>query len=74
LGREEIHIDYKGIIQSFIKPDIAVRLMSMGFIPGKKVEILRKSPLGNTWYILMDGKYFALRDTEICTIEFSKVV
>jgi len=74
LSREEIHIDFKGIIQSFQKPDIAVRLMSMGFMPGKKIEILRKSPLGSTWYILMDGKYFALRDTEICAIEFANVV
>jgi ferrous iron transport protein A len=46
--------------------------MAMGLLPGSSVEMVRKSPFGNTVYIRCGNHHVALRDNEAATIVIAK--
>ncbi|GAA5221437.1 FeoA family protein [Membranihabitans marinus] len=46
-----------------------VRLLELGFLPGKKIEVIRKSPFGHTFYIKTNSGCFALRKNEASSIQ-----
>lgn len=52
---------------------IACKLMAMGLLPGSPVELVRKSPFGNTLYIRSGNHQVALRDNEASSIIVAKV-
>jgi Fe2+ transport system protein FeoA len=57
-----------GIIMGFENPELANKLISMGFIPGKSLELIRSS--FSTKYVKIDSEFFALRKVEFEGIIF----
>ncbi|REJ85256.1 MAG: ferrous iron transport protein A [Bacteroidetes bacterium] len=58
----------KGIIDSFTDPDLSLKLLEMGCIPGEEVEIVRIAPLGDPIAINVAGYILGLRKSEAGTI------
>ncbi len=51
-------------ILSFDHQLVARKLITMGVIPGKEIEIIRKAPFGGAYYIRVSDLYFAIRKVE----------
>lgn len=49
------------------------RLLELGFLPGRSVEVIRKSPFGNTLYVKVNTGCIALRKNEASGIAVSPV-
>ena len=60
-------------ILSYSNGFIASKLMAMGLLPGSTVELVRRSPFGNTLYVRSGNHQVALRDNEASTIIVAKV-
>lgn len=43
---------------------IAVRLLEMGFVPGTRVELVKKAPLGDPLELRLRGYHLSLRRAE----------
>jgi len=54
----------KGTIESFTSPDLALKLMEMGCIPGEIVIIEQVAPLGDPISIRVAGYSLSLRLNE----------
>ena len=50
----ELSAGQKGIIDSFEKDDIFIKLMEMGCVPGEKVKVEQIAPLGAVSYTHLD--------------------
>lgn len=58
-----------GAIDRFTDNNIANKLIAMGLLPGSSVQLVRKTPLGNTLYIKANNHFFlALRKQEAACI------
>lgn len=56
----------KGRIESIHDPIIAKQLYSMGITPGNDIEIIRKGPFGQSFYVLIGSDFrVALRKEEV---------
>jgi ferrous iron transport protein A len=53
---------------SFADQALACKLTSMGFLPGTRVELVRKAPFGNAYYVKADGVRMALREEEALNV------
>lgn len=53
---------------TFTDPALACKLTSMGVLPGVQIEMVRKSPFGDAYYVKVDGVRLALRNEEAATI------
>lgn len=53
---------------SFTDPSLACKLTAMGVLPGATIEMVRKSPFGDAFYIKVDGVRLALRTEEAANI------
>lgn len=53
---------------SFTNPALACKLTSMGVLPGVVIEMVRKAPFGDAYYIKADGVRLALRKEEAASI------
>lgn len=53
---------------SFTDPSLACKLTAMGVLPGAIIEMVRKSPFGDAFYIKVDGIRLALRSEEAQSI------
>jgi Fe2+ transport system protein FeoA len=62
---KELRYRQQGIIIGFSDENIAKKLLSMGFMLGNQITIVRKAPLGNVFYAKIDGINIALRDNEM---------
>ena len=60
-------------IDSIAESSIKQRLMTMGLIPGTRVEVLRSAPLGDPIAIRLRAYNLALRKDDAEKIEVSKV-
>lgn len=54
----------KGVVRGFKDDFLAQKLMSMGILPGTKIEFVRVAPLGGACYVKADNLILALRKTE----------
>ena len=50
-----------GVIDSFIKDDISVKLMEMGCVPGERISIEQIAPLGDPISVSVAGYILSLR-------------
>jgi len=50
-----------GIIDSFVKDDISVKLMEMGCVPGERISVEQIAPLGDPISISIAGYILSLR-------------
>ena len=64
----ELHIGEKGIIHSFEKDDIFIKLMEMGCVPGELVQVIQVAPLGDPISIAVSGYTLSLRISEASSI------
>ena len=53
---------------AFDDPALAGKLTAMGVLPGSIVEMVRKAPFGQAYYIKADGVRLALREEEAASI------
>lgn len=53
------------IISHFTDDRLASKLMAMGVLPGSKISLIRKAPMGGGWYIQVDNKVIAMREQEM---------
>lgn len=65
----ELNIGEKCLISQFNDPRIEAKLMAMGIFPGRPLELIRRSTLGHTLYIRVDGLLMALRKEEASCIQ-----
>jgi ferrous iron transport protein A len=64
----ELSAGQKGIIDSFEKDDIFIKLMEMGCVPGEKVKVEQVAPLGDPISISVSGYMLSLRLSEANSI------
>ncbi|MCB0651213.1 MAG: ferrous iron transport protein A [Saprospiraceae bacterium] len=71
LPLSEFKIGQKGLIAQYNNERIAGKLISMGALPGQKLQLVRKAPFGGALYV-KNGKYIiALRKDEASCIIMS---
>ena len=54
----------KGILKSIDDDAIATKLISMGMLPGKIIELVRRIPFGGGIYVKVEDMVMALRIVE----------
>lgn len=64
----ELAAGEKGIINSFEKDEIFIKLMEMGCIPGESVTVEQIAPLGDPISISVSGYMLSLRLSEANSI------
>lgn len=57
----QLEIGERGIICDIALDKIPLKLLEMGCLPGKTVELLQKAPLNDPLYIRVNGSYLAIR-------------
>ncbi|HEX2609272.1 MAG TPA: FeoA family protein [Flavisolibacter sp.] len=60
----ELKTGERGIIKAFENPDLALKLMEMGCIPGESVIVEQRAPLGDPISIRIAGYSLSLRINE----------
>lgn len=58
----------EGIIDSFSDTEMSLKLMEMGCLPGEKVSIERRAPLGDPIAISISGYLLSVRKDEADTV------
>ena len=57
----DLEIGEKGIIEQVCLNNIPLKLLEMGCIPGKEVELVQIAPLNDPLYIIVNGSHLAIR-------------
>ncbi len=60
----EVAIGQTVIIHSFEKDDIFIKLMEMGCVPGEKIKVEQRAPLGDPISVTVSGYNLSLRISE----------
>lgn len=63
----DLQIGEKGIIEHVCLNDIPLKLLEMGCMPGKEVEMVQIAPFNDPLYIIVNGSHIAIRK-EVATI------
>jgi ferrous iron transport protein A len=69
----ELKLGTKAIIDSFSDKELALKLMEMGCLPGEKIHIERKAPLGDPIAISISGYVLSMRKAEAETILVNEI-
>jgi ferrous iron transport protein A len=69
----ELAIGEKGIICDIALDSIPLKLLEMGCLPGKIVQLLQKAPLNDPLYIQVNGSYLAIRVETASKIAITKL-
>jgi ferrous iron transport protein A len=65
---KEMKIGERGTIEQLQDPEMALKLLEMGCIPGTEVKMNSRAPLGCPITIIVDGYTLSLRLEEAATI------
>ncbi|MGV3539792.1 MAG: FeoA family protein [Rufibacter sp.] len=65
----DLKIGEKGIICSLSDPDMSLKLLEMGCIPGEEVTLNSRAPLGDPITIIVNDYTLSLRLDEAATIK-----
>ncbi len=60
----ELEVGEQGQIDSFSNNDIFINLMEMGCVPGEKITVINKAPLGDPICVIVSGYQLSLRLNE----------
>ena len=60
----ELAAGEEGIIHSFEKDELYIKLLEMGCVPGEPVKVLQVAPLGDPISIEVSGYHLSLRLSE----------
>ena len=69
----ELKLGTKAVIDSFSDKELALKLMEMGCLPGEKIHIERRAPLGDPIAISISGYVLSLRKAEAETILVNEI-
>jgi ferrous iron transport protein A len=69
----QLKIGEKGIIKDIALEFIPLKLLEMGCLPGKKVELVQKAPLNDPLYIRVNGSHLAIRVETAALITVDKL-
>ena len=69
----ELKLGTKAVIESFYDKELALKLMEMGCLPGEKIHIERKAPLGDPIAISISGYVLSMRKAEAKTILVNEI-
>jgi len=62
-----------GIIDDIPFDSIPLKLLEMGCLPGKEVELLQLAPLNDPLYIRVNGSHLAIRKETASLIKVTKI-
>ena len=68
----ELKTGERGVIVEFESPELQIKLMEMGCIPGEEVIVEQKAPLGDPISIRVSGYALSLRLNEASQILIEK--
>lgn len=57
-----------GYVKSFKNLDCACKLLTLGLLPKSKVTMIRKSPMGDAYYLKLNNHQIAVRQSEAYSI------
>lgn len=66
--RPDISQKMEGVVDGFTDEQLAVKMMSMGILPGRTLRLIRKASFGDTYYIQIDNRAMAIRKKEAACI------
>ena len=69
----ELEVGQKGIISDIALEKIPLKLLEMGCLPGKEVQLIQKAPLDDPLYIRVNGSHLAIRVETAAEIEIITV-
>ena len=55
-------------VVGFENLELTPKFLNVGILPGTKISRIRQSPLGGTYYFIVDGNIIALREYEAKSI------
>ena len=67
-----LSVGEKGIIKDIPFDAVPLKLLEMGCLPGKEVELLQVAPLRDPLYIRVNGSHLAIRRDMAELIEITK--
>ena len=65
-------IGEKGIIQDISYDSVPLKLLEMGCLPGKEVELIQVAPMKDPLYIRVNGSHLAIRKETAELIQITK--
>ncbi len=65
---DKLKIGESGIIKSFSKKDLALKLIEMGCLPGEKITLSKIAPLGDPIVIEVSGYQLSMRKEEASAV------
>lgn len=63
-----IEVGGSGVVSHYKDELLAGKLMAMGILPGSRVQLIRKAPIGGGCYVKVDNLLIALRQSEAANI------
>lgn len=63
----------QGLIDHIGDAVIALKLYSMGVLPGKPIQIVRKAPFGGGYYLRIVNQHLVLRSNEAAEIYITRL-
>jgi len=67
-----LSVGEKGIIKDMPFESVPLKLLEMGCLPGKEVELIQLAPLNDPLYIRVNGSHLAIRKETAELIEITK--
>ncbi len=67
-----LSVGEKGIIQDISFENVPLKLLEMGCLPGKEVELIQVAPLRDPLYIRVNGSHLAIRKEVAELIQITK--
>ncbi len=67
-----LSVGEKGIIQDISFENVPLKLLEMGCLPGKEVELMQLAPLKDPLYIRVNGSHLAIRKEIAELIQITK--
>jgi ferrous iron transport protein A len=67
-----LSVGEKGIIQDISYDSVPLKLLEMGCLPGKEVELIQIAPMKDPLYIRVNGSHLAIRKETAELIQITK--
>jgi ferrous iron transport protein A len=67
-----LSVGEKGIIQDISYDNVPLKLLEMGCLPGKEVELIQIAPMKDPLYIRVNGSHLAIRKETAELIQITK--
>ena len=68
----DLSVGEKGIIQDISFDNVPLKLLEMGCLPGKEVELMQIAPFQDPLYIRVNGSHLAIRKETAELIQITK--